>query len=216
MTDLAASWPEMAAPLVALLRPTPVPLNIALAAARLELRVIYHDFQGPTRAASLCGDTIVLDRGLGPQAAASSFAHEIAHIMLQRNIFHVSHAYEELFADWLGRELCLPRRWLRGSVNAPLVARHYRVSQMVVAVQLASIGQAPALQRLDNTVLCATCGPLQHSIDCPCNHWRGLPPRARKILPNVRRHPAWQQPPISYGVQPALAFPDLRPLECAR
>lgn len=206
----------MVAPLIALLRPTLGPLNIGLAAAQLDLRVMYHDFQGPTRAVALCGDTIVLDSGLRPQAAASSFAHEIAHVMLQRDIFFVPRAHDELFADWLGRELCLPRAWLGDAVNAPMTARRYRVSQATVAVQLASIGRAPALQRLDNTVLCATCGPLQHSIDCRCNHWRRLPASARTMLPDVRQHPSWLQPPVSRDVQAALEFPRPWPLGCAQ
>jgi hypothetical protein len=216
MTDPTAGWIEMVAPLIALLRPTLEPLNIGLAVARLELRVMYHDFQGPTRAVALCGDTIVLDNGLRPQAAASSFAHEIAHIMLQRDIFHVPRAHDELFADWFGRELCLPRAWLGGAVNARLTARRYRVSQTTVAVQLASIGRAPVLQRLGNTVLCATCGPLEHSIDCPCKHWRRLPASARTMLPDVRQHPAWLQRPVSRDVQPALEFSRPWPLGCTQ
>jgi IrrE N-terminal-like domain len=183
MSDPTARWPEMITPLIALLRPIPAPLNIGFAAVQLDLRVIQHDFQGPTRAAALGGNTIVLDSGLGPQAAAASFAHEIAHIMLQRDIFHVLRAHEELFADWLGREICLPRAWLRSSVNAPLTARRYRVPYATVAVQLAGLGRAPALQRLDNAVLCAICGPLEHNIDCSCNRWRRLPPPRARCFP---------------------------------
>src|SRR5262249_19195408 len=121
--------------------------------------------------------------GLRPRDTSCSFAHEVAHVMLQRNIFHVSHAHEELFADWLGRELCLPRAWLHGAIDAPLTARRYRVSQTLVAVQLASIGRAPAVHGRPSP----PAGPRGPNRGTPPQ--RGAPPPRNRTRPPPRRAP---------------------------
>jgi hypothetical protein len=216
MTERTAGWPEMVAGLIDLLRPVLAPFDVRLAAARLQVKVIEHEFAGPTRAAAFGGDTVILDPRLGPRAAAHSFAHEAAHVMLQRNLYSVPHSHEELFADWLGRELCLPRDWLAGEVHAPTVARRYEVSQATVAVQLAALGRAPTVQRFSGAVLCATCGPLEHAPACPCDAWRRVSPSARRALPDVREHPAWTQAPPSTIVQPPLELHSQRPLGLSR
>ncbi len=204
MPDLAAGWPAMVASLVSDLRPELEPLQIDRVAARLRVTVVYHRFPGPTRAATLDPRTIVLDTRLTRRAAARSFGHEVAHLMISRGLFSVPPAHEELFADWLGRELSLPRAWIDGRLGVPVIARRYEVPQALVAVQLATLGLAPQLQQLGGAVLCATCGDVEHNISCGCNRWRRRPRYDRLTLPDARKQECWKQRHLRTSVQETL------------
>jgi uncharacterized protein DUF955 len=183
---------QSAGRLIAMLRPILAPLSITNIAAQLNITVRRHEFRGPTRGAALGGETIVLDLRLSGRASAYTFAHEVAHILIQREVLHVADPYQETFADSFARELLLPRAWLGAGVNGPAAARRFDVSQATVAVQLAALGEAPALQRLGVQVLCASCGSVGYRLPCICNDWRRRAPGDRYALPHVHEHPAWR------------------------
>lgn len=212
MNDLTADWPGLVEPFVRNLRPRPSPLDIEVISGRLEIRLFTHRFDGPTRAAALAGETIVLDERLRPREARAAFAHEVGHLLIQRGLLCIPRDCEELFCDWFARELALPAAWLGVAVSASRLMRQLRVTPEIVATQLARAGMAPAIQRLDRTVLCVICGAIAHGSACACSAWRNAPPERRKMLPDVREHNAWSGHAIPMWVQEALVIPLNPPL----
>lgn len=178
--------------LVAELRTKAEPICVERLADQLQVRLIVHRFAGPVRGAAVAGDTILLDAELSPFERRWTFAHEVGHILLQRDHLRVSRGVEELFADQFARELLLPRGWVEGVSDVPAFARRVGVARWLVALQMAVVGRAPRLQRDGSSVLCATCGHREHAPPCVCQGWRRRSPHQRRKLPHVRDIPGWR------------------------
>lgn len=128
---------------------------------------------------------VVLHRSLRGARQLFVFAHELGHVFRRRGQFvNVAAADEEWFADWFARELVLPRRWLTDRwPRTKLGSLH--VEAETAALQLASLGLAPALMRNGSRVLCRTCGSDPHDWSCDCRTWRRQP-AAVASLPDIR------------------------------
>lgn len=175
-------------------------------AARLDVRLVTHSFVGPTRGVAVAGDTIFLDARLQGAQRDFVFAHEVAHVLLQRSDARVRPEHVEFFADVFARELLVPREWLEGLVDARHFARRLRVSHELLAVQLSAAGRVPPVQRLGRRVLCADCGWDRHRPPCACDAWRGESETTRRQLPDAYDHAVWRSAHRHLDMQLLLSF----------
>ncbi len=200
--------PEVDA-LVGALRGTQgVRFSIEKVALRAEVTVDFRVLEGRLRGVTLNRNRMLLRRDLRPADANFTFAHELAHILCRRGHFDgLRPSEEEWFADWFGREMLLPRAWLRPDwQGSQLAALH--VDRMTALLQLAAAGLAPRIMRYGDRILCRTCGTHHHVWGCECRVMRAASPLLRRRLPEA---PAFAGPRCSRYIQLEMQALDASP-----
>lgn len=174
--------PEVDALVGALRGSQGVRFSIEKVACRADVSVELRALEGQLKGVTLDCNRILLRGGLRQADANFTFAHELAHVLRRRGHFDGLRASEEeWFADWFGREMLLPRAWLRSDWRgSQLAALH--VDQMTALLQLAAVGLVPRIMRYGDRVLCGTCGTHHHVWGCECRALRTASPLCQRRL----------------------------------
>lgn len=159
------------------------------ASARLGVRIRRGRMEaaGDLLGLSIGGDTIVLYSSIASrQAQRWVIAHELAHILVQRNTLPRCLESEEWTADWFARELLAPRRLLRAApgMSDSSAALLFDVDVIHVMLQRMRISESPDVAIHNGIVLCPRCGHRQLLPNCPCRELHA------KAAPD---HDAWEE-----------------------
>lgn len=148
-------------------------------AERLGVRVRPGRLSGGVEGWTVSSKEVVLSRSLRGNARRYVLAHELGHVLVSRGELEFRcRRSEECFADAFARELLVPAAALdEASMDARAsLARRFQVASFVVALQLATVGAAPALMRdRSGRTLCVTCGHRASISRCQCLRYRQNP-----------------------------------------